>query len=194
MYDDATRANSDFLGDLCDTDDDNDGLLDATEGMTPPCASGSMPTSPTVADTDGDRHLDGAECALGSDPFVAASVPGVFPDGDFDRLPDSFETALNSDPADSDTDDDGLLDGVEFRFYNTSSIHANLDGDLCNDGKEAASINGDQTVSSTDIQQVAVSFGPTTDPDYLVNMDVDKNGNINSTDLLIVGQRFGACP
>ena len=69
--DDRTWPNSDAAGDACDTDDDNDGILDADEAAG--CnASGAL--SPTnLRDTDGDRVLDGAECVLGTNPTIGGA-------------------------------------------------------------------------------------------------------------------------
>ncbi len=99
--DDRTWPNSDPTGDACDTDDDNDDILDTAEPVG--CnASGAL--SPTNRDTDGDRTLDGAECVLGTNPASAASKPtaaqcaaivgvGVSVDTDGDR---ASSTALNT--------------------------------------------------------------------------------------------------
>jgi len=57
----------DGLGDVCDDDDDDDGLSDATEA--------ALLTNPLVADTDGDGFDDGEEVAAGSDPLDPASLP-----------------------------------------------------------------------------------------------------------------------
>jgi hypothetical protein len=66
----------DPLGDACDTDDDNDGLLDAVETNTDifvsPTDTGSDPLD---ADSDGDGFDDGIEVLAGSDPNDAGSVP-----------------------------------------------------------------------------------------------------------------------
>ena len=86
-----------------------------------------------------------------------------------------------------------VLDGVEFRYYNSNVLVANSDGDLCADAKEIASINNDTNVTAFDLQQVASSFGPLTGPNYLVNLDMNKDGSISSFDLSFVAQRFGAC-
>jgi hypothetical protein len=59
-YDDLTRANSDTVGDMCDTDDDGDGLTDNDEIGGSACGPFTTPTSPNLADTDSDMVLDGA--------------------------------------------------------------------------------------------------------------------------------------
>ena len=87
-----------------------------------------------------------------------------------------------------------MLDFVEVCHYNTDLANVNTDGDLCSDGKEIASINGDTVVNSIDLQQVALSFGPLPGPPYLLDMDVNKDGTVNSLDLSFVAQRFGPCP
>ena len=75
--DDETRAKSDVYGDACDTDDDNDGLLDTVETGLPgaACASATAALNPINGDTDGDATLDSAECAIGTNPNLAASKP-----------------------------------------------------------------------------------------------------------------------
>jgi hypothetical protein len=193
MFDDATRANSDKYGDVCDLDNDNDGLHDARETAGPPCASATTATNPLAIDTDGDRVTDGAECALGSDPANASSVPAAAPDSDSDGLPNSVEALLDSNPASNDTDGDGLLDGLEVRGWATSPASADSDGDGCPDKLEIASVNADQMVNSIDLSQVAQSFSNTTAAPYLVEFDMNKDGKISAIDLSFVAQRFGSC-
>ena len=202
IYNDITRPNSDVLGDACDPDADGDGLAnDAEAGLGPggayhdQCPSASGPTDPLNADTDGDMVVDGAECALGTDPDSAASVPPRVPAGDSDRdgLSDSFELQIGTDPHNADTDGDGLIDGVEVKGYGTDPLRRDTDGDACDDGKEAASVNADLAVGSTDLVQVIRSYGPGGSATYLRDMDVNRDGTVNSTDLLLVARLFGRC-
>ncbi|MBI5288504.1 MAG: hypothetical protein HY873_05985, partial [Chloroflexi bacterium] len=72
--DDRTWPNSDPTGDACDNDDDNDGILDVNEAAG---CNGSGPLLATNRDTDGDRFLDGAECAIGTNPGSSASKPTI---------------------------------------------------------------------------------------------------------------------
>ncbi len=175
-YDDVTLANSDDAGNLCDPDDDNDGLADLTEAGGPPCATATGATNPLVADTDGDLVLDGAECTLGFNPILATSKPSQAQCG-----------------AAADGDGDGLPAYREFCAYGTSNASANTDGDLCGDARELASINADMSVTAVDLSQVAQSFGLSTGPNYIANFDFTRNGDINATDLSQIAQRFGAC-
>ena len=82
--DDKTDPNSDVAGDACDTDDDNDGIDDATEtnlvALQAICPTASAALDPLKFDSDNDRVADGAECMLGSDPADIASRAGE-PDG-----------------------------------------------------------------------------------------------------------------
>jgi sugar lactone lactonase YvrE len=187
--DDVTRPNSDEAGDACDSDDDNDGLTDIEEAIG---CNGSGPLNPFSGDTDGDRVLDKAECLLGSNPALASSAPPaiVLPDADMDGVPDQY------DPNDAATDSDGdkVSDRVEFRFYNTNLSSPNTDGDTCGDGREVASINGDNTVNVADMGITASRFGNSTTPQYLVQLDTNKDGTINVADMGIIASLFGACP
>jgi arylsulfatase A-like enzyme len=70
---DANPGQADFdddaIGDLCDPDDDNDGLLDNVETSTGTYVSPTNTgTDPMDADTDGDGSGDGDEVLLGFDP------------------------------------------------------------------------------------------------------------------------------
>ena len=86
-----------------------------------------------------------------------------------------------------------MRDGVEYRNYGSNLSATNTDGDVCADGKELATVDRNTTVNAADLGNVAGSFGPTTDPDYIVNYDIDKNGTINASDLGQVAARFGSC-
>ncbi|MBI5289411.1 MAG: hypothetical protein HY873_10625 [Chloroflexi bacterium] len=192
---DLTRANSDETANCFDTDMDNDGISNFVEfdGLgTPPCASASAATSQIRTDTDGDRFLDGAECLLGSDPANAASMPPaiVGPDADLDGVPN----ALDPNSADKDSDDDGLMDGIEFRYYNTSMISANTDGDACGDGKEAASFNTDNAVNAGDQLLLVMEILRVPPPAKLRNFDINKDGAVNAGDQLLMIKFFGPCP
>jgi len=176
-FDDLTWPNSDAQGDACDADDDNDTLSDATEGGGPPCASASAPTGAANRDSDGDRALDGVECAMGFDPANAASKPPMATcqttgDADADRVPDSRELC----------------------HFGTSNASANTDGDALPDGCEVASVNADQLVNVIDLQQVALSVPPSGGAGYVIGIDVTRDGYINVIDLQFVAGQSGLCP
>ncbi len=61
----------DGIGDVCDADDDNDGLSDLDEAV--------LGTDPLRSDTDDDGFDDGVEVAAGSDPLDPSSVPAGVP-------------------------------------------------------------------------------------------------------------------
>jgi hypothetical protein len=64
-------GDNDGIGDICDTDLDNDGLENTLEQQ--------LGTNPQLADTDNDGYDDGMEVMAGSDPLNPDSIP---PDGD----------------------------------------------------------------------------------------------------------------
>jgi hypothetical protein len=188
-FDDLTWPNSDAPGDACDADPDNDGQMAGT-----PCDTGAGDAAPLLRDADGDLVLDGAECELDTDPGDIDDRPAALVglDLDFDGVP----SRVDPNDGDADSDDDGVLDGQEFRYYHTNLANADTDGDGCSDAREIASINGDRRVDVIDLQQVATAFGPYAlpgQPDH-VAFDVVKNGDINVIDLQFVAARGGACP
>lgn len=79
-------TDNDGQGDVCDSDDDNDGLSDSQEVL--------LGTDPLLSDTDSD----------GLDDFTEVNM-----DGD----PSNYQVGVDTDPNNSDTDGDGLLDGVD---------------------------------------------------------------------------------
>ncbi|MBI5284603.1 MAG: thrombospondin type 3 repeat-containing protein [Chloroflexi bacterium] len=198
-YNDRTWPNSDKIGDVCDSDIDGDGLANAVEAGLGPggphhaqCGSATAATDPVKLDTDADGFMDRGECLFGTDPSAAASKPPSFNvpgDTDRDGLPDTLEAVLGTNPALPDSDGDRLLDGVEVLRYGSDPLNANTDGDKCGDGKEAASLNDDTTVNSIDqviLARAIVSV-------YLRPFDVNRDGAVNSTDLLIQMKAYGSC-
>ncbi len=169
----ASNPASDSLGDACDPDDDNDGVLDVDEnGLSCPAA--------TIGDSDADRALDGYERASGTDACSAASKP-VCRSG-------------------TDSDGDGLSDCVEHAGYNTSSAAGDpvpgysscanpqdSDGDGCSDMLEVIDINGDRRVNVSDVYLAARRSGgfiPSSDSDAV--FDFNKDGKISVGDLYLI--------
>jgi hypothetical protein len=201
----ASNPKQDIPGDLCDSDDDNDWMLDigthpvtGVPGEYVGCGSG--PTNPLVADTDGDTVTDGAECALGSNPNDPTSLPPLpVPDMDKDGLPAWLDNLL----CPSDVDGDGLVgdndpdcdsptsvvefnDGVEFKGYGTHPAIGDTDGDMCADWIEIVDVNGNRSANIVDvllIAQRAFNIIPASDSDYV--FDINKSGAVNIVDVLL---------
>ncbi len=178
--DDKTLPGSDAAGDACDTDDDNDGISDTDEATGLLCAS--FITHPLLRDTDADRFLDGAECALGTDPTLFASKPLV--------------TACG---ATTDMDGDKLTERVEFCFYGTDPGNSDTDGDKAldgaKDGCEAASLNGDHIVNVADMGMLATAISNAAF--RVVSVDVNKDGVWNPADQGLLASFIspsGQCP
>lgn len=186
--DDKTTVMSDAFGDACDADNDNDGLANTDEAVG---CDGSGPLSPTNPDTDGDRMLDGVECALGTNPGSAAS-----------KLTAAQCAAQLGVTTGIDTDGDRLRDHIELCGYGSNPNSSDSDGDAAGDGArdgcEAASLNGDRVVNSGDqllfageLQRVLAGGTP------LANFDINKDGSLNSGDQLLMAQLItplGQCP
>jgi hypothetical protein len=194
--DDYTVPTSDKLGDACNPDIDNDWMLNTGTNPTlgipgEDVGCGSGPTNPLVMDTDGDTVVDGAECLLGSDPNDPLSKPSLAPpnDSDGDGLPDNVEALFGSDPHKADTDGDTIPDGVEVKGWGTSPTLKDTNGNGCDDGLEIADVNGDYAVNVTDLLWVAYAVGG--QHPYNADLDMDKDGSITVSDLMLVAQQLG---
>lgn len=198
--DDKTWVRSDGLGDVCDADDDNDGIPDAVEAAGAPCPSASAATNPLAWDTDGDRVVDNVECALGTDPANAASRPPAANPGtdlDGDGLSGAIEGAIGSDPDRADTDGDGVRDGIEYLHYGSDPLRTDTDGDGISDPCEIASLNldnlvnvGDQALLTSELVRKVPAI------DKLTNFDINKDGAINVGDQAFQASKVapGVCP
>jgi hypothetical protein len=192
----ASNPKQDNLGNDCDSDDDNDWMLDSgthpvtgVPGENVGCGSG--PTNPLVADTDGDTVMDGAECALGSNPNDPASMPAFpSPDNDLDRLPAWLDNLL----CPSDVDGDGhwgdndadcdngnvieFSDGVEFKKHGTAPGIADTDGDSCDDWIEIVDFDGNRVAGLNDVYIVAGYAFPSRPANTLELKMVDLDANL----------------
>jgi hypothetical protein len=108
----ATRlGNGNLYGDACDTDDDQDEILDDAETTfqydqgAHQCSNDALlpgsgtPLNPLNPDTDGDGVLDGVECLMGSNPIDAGDSiggPGAANDPDNDGVANAIETYQRS--------------------------------------------------------------------------------------------------
>jgi streptogramin lyase len=198
--DDKTWIRSDGLGDACDPDDDNDGITDSVEIAGPPCASASGPTNPLAWDTDGDRVVDGVECALGTDPVDASSrptAPAPGTDPDHDGLSNALEASIGTDPNVADSDGDGLRDGVEYLYYGSDPLNRDTDADGLSDPCEVASINADTIVNAGDQALLASEVGRAVPyAQKVLNLDLNKDGAMNAGDQAFMASkaRPGSCP
>jgi hypothetical protein len=128
-----------------DDDSDDDGLLDGVETNTGTFVSatdtGSDPLDP---DSDGDFLTDGEEVGGGLDPNDPLGDNGTDGDPDGDTVSNFDEILNGTNPQNSDTDGDGLSDGVETNFgvytdsndTGTDPTKADTDGDGLSDGVE----------------------------------------------------------
>ena len=110
-------------------DTDGDGLDDGEEN------SGN--SNPTTQDTDGDGLSDSEEIAFGSDPSI--------PDTDGDGLLDSIEFNFGLDPNNPDTDGDLIRDGAE--ATETEARIFDVDRDGIADGVELLYLNTSSAVT-----------------------------------------------
>jgi hypothetical protein len=195
-FDDITWPFSDELGDACDDDADNDGLMNEDEtNYALACPSASAALDPYERDSDGDRVLDGAECFFGTDPASNLSRPARPQTGDADRdgLVDLYEFVLGTDGADADSDNDGILDGVEVKGFNSDPLDPDSDGDGCSDGLEIASVNGDRRANVIDLSQILKATGTPSSANFVPPFDQNRDDTINVIDLQFSARQAGAC-
>ena len=111
-------TDQDGMGDVCDLDDDNDGILDSIEDTNANGIVDAGETNPLDSDSDNDGLLDGEE------------------DLNKNGTVDAFETS----PVNSDSDGDGLNDGYEVNVGGTDPTSttawptSGLPGDMNADG------------------------------------------------------------
>ena len=121
-------------------DSDDDGLTDGAEVNT-------HHTNPLIADTDGGDVNDGTEVANDTDPLDPRDDVATR-DSDNDGLTDLRERDFGTNHLDSDTDDDGLADGVEVSEHATDPTKADTDQGGVNDGDEVTA--GTDPLDETD--------------------------------------------
>lgn len=161
------NSDDDDLGDECDPDDDNDGILDEIEIQ--------IGTDPFLVDSDGDG-VDDSDDLFPTDPeeIVDFDNDGIGnnsdPDDDNDGLEDLIERRLNSNPFSNDSDGDTIIDGIDNCLLDENKDQLNFDndsfGDVCDDD-----IDGD---GLSNLEEN--SFGQDTFITDIMNPDSDGDG------------------
>ncbi|MBU8897756.1 OmpA family protein [Corallococcus sp. M34] len=179
-------------------DTDGDGLTDGLElGLTQPQGTGTNPakfvadadpsthTDPLNKDTDGGSVFDGIEDANHNGRVDAGETNPLVKsddiDADGDGIDNATELALGLDPFDNDTDDDGVIDGVDgITDTDGDGIIDALDPDSDNDGLTdglESGITAETAPSGTD--RNSPHFHPDLDPSTKTDpkqADTDKDG------------------
>ena len=189
-------------------DVDNDLGLDGREcqqGTRPDDASAAQrlanaSASKNETDADGDQlfNAPGAAGLSTAESFYRTQNINLVVGQEDNPDGDAFLTGNT----DADSDNDGLKDGIEVRYYGTDPTNADTDGDGCSDGKEAGDVDGNRSVTAGDlgIMANAAVFGNYRNPGGDVNplkktYDFDRNGSITAGDLAQVSSAliFGSC-
>jgi hypothetical protein len=142
-----TDTDADGIGDVCDEDDDNDGLLDVVETNSGVFVSlTDTGTDPLLFDTDGDGLNDGVETSLGTDPLNT--------DSDGDGVPDSIDNCPTLDnPYQADTDSDGYGNACDADFNQNGMVDSSdlsLLKSVLRTTSPDQDLNGNGVVDSTD--------------------------------------------
>ncbi len=202
---DQADTDGDKVGNVCDADDDNDGLTDEKEQ--------EIGTNPSDSDTDDDGILDGRDnCPKVANPnqadkdkdgvgdacdSVDNSAPSQPADSDGDGVPDSRDNCRNvSNASQTDTDHDGLgdvcdadddNDGVsdaEETSGGTLSQNPDSDGDGVNDSEELK--------GGTDPKDIDTDNDGTNDKDDTAPLNQDEGGSTPGvTESALDNQSFG---
>ena len=144
--------------DFLDADSDNDGIDDSVE-------------STVDADSDGIPDFQDA------DSSGAAAL-----DDDVDGLTNQEELAAGTDPENSDTDGDGLDDGLEVNTFGTDPLLEDTDADGLNDGEEVNIFATDPNDPDSDNggapdgDEVLDSTNPADPEDDITDLDADDDG------------------
>ncbi len=149
-------SDGDNVADIYDIDDDNDGIIDVTEGQ------GVDPG----ADADGD----------GIPNYMDADFNG-FVDANMDGVHDGFDLDMDGIPnhLDNDSDNDGIKDNIEGQptLQYTAPVYTDTDGDGLLDIYDQDTYNGSE--NSDGITPYNADHPSDADPDYLDN-DADNDG------------------
>lgn len=163
---DQADTDGDKVGNVCDSDDDNDGLTDEREG--------EIGTNPSDPDTDDDGILDGQDnCPKVANPNQA--------DKDHDGAGDACDSVDNSvPPPPADTDKDGVSDGRD----NCKTVSNTSQADNDKDGIGDACDPDDDNDGLSDVDEAKIG----TDPK---NPDTDQDGTRDGDDAAPLNQDVG---
>ena len=120
------------------------------------------------ADSDNDGLPDDYEIANGLDPNNSADALG---DPDLDGLTVLEEFLAGLDPFDSDTDDDGLLDGEEVNDTGTDPLVFDTDGDGVSDGLEVQVGSDPLDPGSVDLAGILTDLAVAPAGDFTLTFD-----------------------
>jgi hypothetical protein len=184
--DDATSPSGDSMPDLCDLDDDDDGLPDTAD-----------------ADPRGDFTYDDDADGVASAPYGAdADDDGPSWDTDGNAVRDGVAVACAAASTSADTDSDGLIDSWEVCKWASFATDSDSDEDgSLTDCEEVVDTNGDGADNFGDVQNSAsanllsgAAFGK--DGDFDVNGDGALNfGDVTNTaaKALLAAPPMGGC-
>ena len=131
---DQLDTDTDGTGDVCDSDDDGDGVLDTADAFPLDATEttdtdGDQTGDNTDTDDDNDGFTDSIEVSCGTDPIDSSSSPT---DTDADGDPDCLDTDDDNDTY-LDTQDAFPLDATEWLDTDGDQIGDNTDTDDDND-------------------------------------------------------------
>ncbi len=173
-----------------DGDSDDDGLSDGEEVNGSGLLAAYDPTDPLNIDTDGDGINDGVEAGISTDGINAGAsdAAGIPYEGTTAGFVGDADPATTTDPNDTDSDNDGLLDGDE--DINADGQTVNTIGDSTTSGTGETNPNLVDTDSDglSDGDEVNAT-GPltgigATDP---LDADTDDGGTQDGTEVLADG-------